>query len=194
MALYRSIIKKRVVALVRYIRASNAGVRLALLVPQEEEEVDGQQVTPPGLQMIMLPFLDDIRTVDQAEHGSKVGEPMLTYAKDMVQLVQAESFSSEDFANPSLQKHYSALQALALQETELDWNEARDDKTMPKDEEVIEAGRQVLENFAHCCSLDDGESAETGSKRKAAAGGSKKVKEEATDKPPAKRGRKKASE
>lgn len=187
-------IKKRVVALVRYIRASNAGVRLALLVPQEEEEVNGQQVTPPGLQMIMLPFVDDIRTVNQAEYGGKVGEPLLTYAKDMVQLVQAESFSSEDFANPSLQKHYSALQALALQESVLDWNEARDDKTMPKDEEIVEAGKQVLENFAQCCSLGDGEIAEPGSKRKPPAGGSKKVKEEAKDKPPAKRERKKTSE
>jgi ATP-dependent DNA helicase 2 subunit 1 len=64
-ALIREMIKEDKIAIVRFIPRENSIVRFCALVPQEEkiDEEDGFQ-TPPGFQLIFLPFADDIRDLD----------------------------------------------------------------------------------------------------------------------------------
>uniref|UniRef100_A0AAV2LUI7 DNA helicase n=1 Tax=Knipowitschia caucasica TaxID=637954 RepID=A0AAV2LUI7_KNICA len=62
-ALLKKCTEKGVFALCRCIARRNSPPRFVALVPQEEELDQGHvQVTPPGFNVIYLPFADDVRT------------------------------------------------------------------------------------------------------------------------------------
>ena len=58
-------IKKDKIAVVRVQVRENTSVRFCALLPQEEsmDETTGLQ-TPPGFQLVVLPYADDIRDLD----------------------------------------------------------------------------------------------------------------------------------
>jgi ATP-dependent DNA helicase 2 subunit 1 len=96
-----------------WTRRNNTPPRFVALLPQEEElDDDGLQVNPPGFHLIPLPFSDDIREV-RAEPQPPVSPDQVIKAKKLVKALRI-NFDSRSFENPSLQRHYANLQALAL--------------------------------------------------------------------------------
>jgi len=102
------------IAIARFVPRDNAMPRFVALVPQEEEfDEDGTQMVPPGLHVVYLPYCDDIRELN-LEKAKPANEEQLTTAKQVVKKLRIR-FDSRSFENPILQKHYAALQALALE-------------------------------------------------------------------------------
>lgn len=70
-----------------------------------------QQVEPPGLYMVQLPFLDDIRTPETEPNWVGEGHPTadkvaVDAAADMIAALAIPDFYSGCLPNPSLQRHY----------------------------------------------------------------------------------------
>ena len=157
-ALIKELIKEDKIAIVRFIPRDNSVVRFCALVPQEEriDEEDGFQ-TPPGFQLIFLPFADDMRDLDAIfeaagfQPGDDVEEPSIVdtltkeeknTAKLIVKNMEID-FNSRNFENPSIQQFFAGLQALALNEEK---PEAVDDLMEP-DYEGMRKFDPLIEQF-----------------------------------------------
>ncbi|RLN72255.1 hypothetical protein BBJ28_00013948 [Nothophytophthora sp. Chile5] len=121
MALLNSMVKKGKFALARLIARKSSEPRLVALVPQEEMSDEMGQVQPSGFNVVFLPYLDDIRDIP------------------------VESVATE------LQKQYAAIQALALDEEVLEFDEAKD-TTLPDAEGFAEDEVKVEDAIIACAS------------------------------------------
>lgn len=117
-ALIDRMIEKKLMALIRYIPRKNSIPLLAALLPQAESEDPGaDQLRPPGFNMILLPYADDIRSlVFPVPDGAKVTSEMVEGARAVVDALRIDGFAPGCVENPVLQRHYAAVQALALGE------------------------------------------------------------------------------
>eukprot|EP00850_Spirogloea_muscicola_P010017 SM000057S18447 [mRNA] locus=s57:676613:688225:- [translate_table: standard] len=126
--------------------------QLVALVAQEEklEEGGAIQVQPPGMQMIYLPFADDIRMAEQYHVSqeapvARASKEQVEKALAMIRRIELKDFSPDQISNPSLQHHFAIIEALALDE-----DEAREvkDETLP-DEKSLErpAVRAAVQAF-----------------------------------------------
>ena len=71
------------------------------------------QVTPPGMNMIYLPYSDDLRQpeADLSFTGTshpKADEQQVQAAEKLMHKLNLEEFSSSAIPNPTLQRHYQA--------------------------------------------------------------------------------------
>ncbi|CAN0117462.1 unnamed protein product, partial [Ectocarpus sp. 8 AP-2014] len=152
-ALHAAMVDKRVYALARFTRAAGAAPRMVALLPQEEVVEDGEQLQPGGFNTVVLPFADEVREAKapQTSDGDvklEVNEGGVSAAEGVVKALKLESFDFRKFENPVLQRHYAALQALALSEEEISWDPEKDDRTRRPDEKGLDAaGGPVLEEF-----------------------------------------------
>ncbi|EGD75913.1 hypothetical protein PTSG_00622 [Salpingoeca rosetta] len=102
------------VPICRLIPRANSPPEFVALLPQEERvDEDGNQVVPPGFHIITLPFAEDMRSLKKKK-GPEPTEEQVGAMKKLIKSMNFTGFSSEKFENPSLQKHYSVLEALAL--------------------------------------------------------------------------------
>lgn len=119
-----------------WTRRTNTPPRFVALVPQEEEvDDDGLQVNPPGFHLVPLPFSDDIREI-HTEPQPPVSPEQVIKAKKLVKALRI-NFDSRSFENPSLQRHYANLQALAL-----------DRDTVEETPDYLLPDTEGMENFA----------------------------------------------
>eukprot|EP00485_Elphidium_margaritaceum_P001641 CAMPEP_0202690952 /NCGR_PEP_ID=MMETSP1385-20130828/5809_1 /ASSEMBLY_ACC=CAM_ASM_000861 /TAXON_ID=933848 /ORGANISM="Elphidium margaritaceum" /LENGTH=693 /DNA_ID=CAMNT_0049346293 /DNA_START=27 /DNA_END=2108 /DNA_ORIENTATION=- len=117
-------------AVCRYIARKNSGPRFVALVAQKEAKG-----VPNGMQMIFLPFADDIRKVEvKGQEDMKRCQPMdnaqhailMNKCKNLIDRLvptryrdMADGEMEDEFpCNPVLQKHYDALEALALEQVD----------------------------------------------------------------------------
>ncbi|XP_077932807.1 X-ray repair cross-complementing protein 6 isoform X1 [Halichoerus grypus] len=116
-ALLTKCLEKEVMAVCRYTPRQNIPPYFVALLPQEEE-LDEQkvQVTPPGFQLVFLPYADDKRKVPFTEKVMANPE-QIDKMKAIVQTL-CFTYRSESFENPVLQQHFRNLEALALDLTE----------------------------------------------------------------------------
>uniref|UniRef100_K3WYY1 Ku domain-containing protein n=1 Tax=Globisporangium ultimum (strain ATCC 200006 / CBS 805.95 / DAOM BR144) TaxID=431595 RepID=K3WYY1_GLOUD len=150
-ALLNSMVKKQKYALARLIARKSSEPRLVALVPQEEVNDELGQVQPSGFNIIFLPYLDDIRDipVETAERGKY---EQIDAAKALISKLKLTEVPS--FENPDLQKHYSSVQALALGEEELEFDETKD-STLPDEEGFGQADvKNAIETFKDVCGGD----------------------------------------
>ncbi|CAI5705547.1 unnamed protein product [Peronospora effusa] len=171
MAILNSMLRKQKFALARLIARKTSEPRLVALVPQEEANDEMGQVQPSGFNVIFLPYLDDIRDVSVETVGN-IAQEKIDAAKHLIaklKLTEAPSFE-----NPDLQKHYAAIQALALDEEELEFDEKKD-TTLPDaegfDQDEVKG---AIADFREVCGgelLD----ASTKTKRKLSAPGGRKA-------------------
>ncbi|KAI9832754.1 MAG: ATP-dependent DNA helicase II subunit 1 [Sarea resinae] len=170
-ALQQKLLKDEKMGLVWYIARKNAAPVIAALLPGPEKKGDnGEQVYPPGMWLVPLPFADDIRnnpdTILVRATDSLVD--MMRVVVQQLQLPKAQ-YDPHKYPNPALQWHYRILQAMALEE---DLPEKAEDKTIPKyrqidkraGEYVIEWG-QELEQQYRAWQKENQLGAPTGSKR-----------------------------
>ncbi len=121
-ALIKQMIAKDKVAIVRVIPREASIVRFCAMLPQDESvdpEDNFQQ--PAGFHLVFLPYSDDIRSPETvippkpAGEESKVNDEQLKAAKLLIKNLTID-FDSRQFENPAIQKFYSTIQALALNE------------------------------------------------------------------------------
>lgn len=160
-ALIKEMIFKERIAIVRVQARENTQMKFCALLPQDESynEETGIQ-TPPGFQCIVLPFAEDIRDLDNilaaAGFGQREEREMQPASETLPKLAEKErnaaklmiknfsiDFDSRNFENPTIQKFYSGLQALALNEDE---PEEVEDYLEPDYEELERRG-PVLQKF-----------------------------------------------
>ncbi|CAH0476765.1 unnamed protein product [Peronospora belbahrii] len=171
MSIVNSMMKKQKFALARLIARKTSEPRLVALVAQKEANDKMGQVQPSGFNVIFLPYLDDIRDIPVPDVGSVAQEKIdaAKYLISMLKLTEAPSFE-----NPELQKHYAAIQALALDEEVLEFNEQKD-TTLPDAEGFgQDEVKDAIANFRKICGgelLD----ASTNAKRKSPALGRRKA-------------------
>jgi len=145
-ALLKAMVAKRRLAVARLVRNTASAPHLVALVPQEEliDEEDGSQVDPPGFNVIVLPYADDLRDVplgsgvlapEAAEEDSS-RDRRRAAARRLVTAISLDMVNSAEHGihNPVLQKQYAMLQALALGEEAPSWEESVDDNLRPPPE------------------------------------------------------------
>ncbi|XP_034056917.1 X-ray repair cross-complementing protein 6 [Gymnodraco acuticeps] len=135
--------ERNVFAVCRCISRRNYPPRFVALVPQNEELDEGKvQITPPGFNVIYLPYADDLRTLDtpRCPWASK------TQVDKMKEIVTKLRFKyrSDAFENPVIQQHYRNLEALAL---DMDAPENTEDLIMPKVEQINQRLGPLVEDF-----------------------------------------------
>ncbi|XP_019441579.1 PREDICTED: ATP-dependent DNA helicase 2 subunit KU70 isoform X3 [Lupinus angustifolius] len=178
-ALHRSMIQLNRFALAFY--GSSSRPQLVALIAQDEVIQSGGQIEPPGMHMIYLPYSDDIRLIEERFSDSsgmvpKASGDQIKKAADLIKRIDLKDFSVCQFANPSLQRHYAVLQALALEEDEIP---EMKDETLPDEEGLARPGvvRAIEEfktsvygeNYDEESEQATGKPTETSRKRKAIA-------------------------
>lgn len=139
-AIYRSMLRLQKYAVAFYGYSSNP--QLVALVAREEITSSSGQIEPPGMHMIYLPYSDDIRHIEKLHmttNGSapRASKEQIENAVAMMRKLELKDFSVYQFSNPALQRHYSILQVLALEEDELPETK---DETMPDEESMQRPG------------------------------------------------------
>ncbi|EFJ51722.1 hypothetical protein VOLCADRAFT_87468 [Volvox carteri f. nagariensis] len=156
-AVWRAMLAEGRFALCRYRRA-NSPPQLVALMPQDEGvDAYGIQTDPPGIHMIFLPYMDDVRYPETATGipPQQPSDQQLAAAGALVAALNLEAEEPLDLTrvkNPWLQRHYQVLEALALSEPLPTWSALDDDTTRPRRElfqsaeaaEAIEAFRQAF--------------------------------------------------
>lgn len=178
-ALLKRCLARDVVPICRYIPRSGSPPRFVALLPQEEElEEHNIQVTPPGFHLIFLPFTDDLRRL-KYEETPKATSEQISKAKDVIKKLTL-GFSSSQFENPSLQKHFKNLEALALDRDE---PEEVIDYTEPKMEAIDRKAGEAIKDFKEVVFPDDYNPAgkPSAAKRKAEGGGAAAKRSKAGD-------------
>lgn len=135
-ALQQSMLRKKKIGIVWYIPRRNAAPTIAALVAGAEKLGDhGEQLMPPGMWLVALPFADDIRLNPEISRIVRAPDALVDQMRKVVQQLQLPkaSYDPSRYPNPALQWHYKILQALALEE---DLPEKPDDKTIPKHRQI----------------------------------------------------------
>ncbi|XP_020838384.1 X-ray repair cross-complementing protein 6 [Phascolarctos cinereus] len=166
-ALLTKCLEKEVLALCRYTPRQNSPPCFVALVPQEEE-LDAQrvQVTPPGFQLVFLPYADDKRKVPFTEKVTANPE-QVDKMKAIVQRLRFK-YRSDSFENPVLQQHFRNLEALALDLME---PEHVPDLTLPKVEAMDLRLGSLVEEFKELVYPPDYSPEKKAAKRKPDGGG-----------------------
>ncbi|XP_004063587.1 X-ray repair cross-complementing protein 6 isoform X2 [Gorilla gorilla gorilla] len=142
-ALLIKCLEKEVAALCRYTPRRNIPPYFVALVPQEEELDDQKiQVTPPGFQLVFLPFADDKRKMPFTEKIMATPE-QVGKMKAIVDKLRF-TYRSDSFENPVLQQHFRNLEALALDLME---PEQAVDLTLPKVEAMNKRLGSLVDEF-----------------------------------------------
>ncbi|XP_030256553.1 X-ray repair cross-complementing protein 6 [Sparus aurata] len=131
-ALMRKCSERNVFALCRLVSRRNYSPRFVALVPQKEEVDEGKvQITPPGFNVIFLPYADDMRTLDPPQCPS-ASQEQVDKMKEIVSKLRFK-YRSDAFENPVIQQHYRNLEALAL---DMMVPEETEDLILPKVEQI----------------------------------------------------------
>lgn len=150
-ALLGRCIARDVVPICRFIPRRNSPPRFVALLPQEEEiDEHNNQVKPPGFHVIFLPFTDDLRRL-KYEQTPKATTEQINKAKQVIKNLTS-GFDSSNFENPSLQKHFKNLEALALDRDE---PEELIDHTEPKTEAIDRKAGEAIKQFKDVVFPDD---------------------------------------
>lgn len=142
-ALLNRSVARDVIPICRFIPRNNAAPRFVALLPQKEElDEHNNQTTPPGFHLIFLPFTDDLRKL-KYEETPKATTEQVNKAKEVIKKLTL-GFDCSSFENPSLQKHYKNLEALALDRDE---PEEVTDLTEPKVEAIERKAGEAIREF-----------------------------------------------
>ncbi|KAI8886760.1 ATP-dependent DNA helicase ii [Backusella circina FSU 941] len=114
--LLNSMHKKGRTAVCALVRRANADLRLVALIPQKEElDNDGFQLKPPGFNVIMLPFADEIRSVPVDETPTPE-QAQIEVLVDMIEKATIPSYNPVEHINPLIEKHNNMIKAIALEQ------------------------------------------------------------------------------
>jgi ATP-dependent DNA helicase 2 subunit 1 len=168
-AIFKAMLKLKRAAVVRVTPRDYNQPFLAALVAQEHDE---EAEVFNGMHLIPMPYQDDIRDfrIDPSlcPDKTKANGQQIQAAREVVKQINLAEFSSYEFNNPVIQKHYASVQALALEEDDMDFDDKEDDDVQP---ETMTQFDDILDAFK--ATYDDIENPSTGTttKRKAPSSG-----------------------
>lgn len=144
-ALQQKLLKDKKVGIAWFIARKNAAPVIAALIPGAEQLGDNdEQLMPPGIWIVPLPFADDIRQNPETTLV-RTTDTLTDLMRSVIQQLQLPKaiYDPVRYPNPSLQWFYRILQAIALEE---DLPERPEDKTIPKYKQIDKrAGQYVIE-------------------------------------------------
>jgi ATP-dependent DNA helicase 2 subunit 1 len=147
-ALQQKLLKSQKMGLVWFFPRRNAAPTLAALIPGEEKlNEEGEQLTPPGLWLIPLPFADDIRQFPTPpEHPLKTTDALTDKMRLIIEQLQLPKgiYDPSKYPNPDLQWFYRILQALALEE---ELPVQAEDKTIPRYKQIDKRCGEYIEDY-----------------------------------------------
>ena len=156
-AMIKQMLNKKKCAIVKFVSREGSIVKFCALIPQAEKYDEDYFQTPPGFNMIILPWADDIRSNSEImaknpKHLPNVTEEQSELAKKIIKKMNI-SFDCRAFENVELQKFYSTLQALALEESNI---EQVEDTLQPHSEGLEKVLNGLDENFRKAVFGDKG--------------------------------------
>lgn len=170
-ALLMELSKMNKFAVARLIYRKRGLMKFVALVPQlEQVDSDGVQRVPPGFNMIFLPFADDIRNL-RFDPQPIANPETIVKAKALVDKLKI-NFDINTFENPGLQKHYSVLQAIALDEPvpdEVEDTVQPDEKAFAKYAPLFDAFHEAVAEVVSSHGGEEKSSSSSSRKRKAPA-------------------------
>lgn len=117
-SLLESLITKDKIAVCRLIPRIASEPRFVALVPQREVyDENKSQVAATGFHVVHFPFADDMRKLSYERDLPRASEEQIALMSKVAKELTSKKFSSDSFENPSLQKHYRSLEALALEQS-----------------------------------------------------------------------------
>ncbi|ORY15168.1 DNA-dependent protein kinase [Clohesyomyces aquaticus] len=148
-ALQQTLIKTKKMAVAWFIARRNAAPVITAIIPGEERyDENGEQVMPPGLWLIPLPFADDIRQCpEHPDKDIKATDQLTDMMRKVIEQLQLPKgiYDPAKYPNPDLQWFYRILQAMALEEEVPEFSTS-DDKTLPKYRQINKrAAEYVIE-------------------------------------------------
>jgi ATP-dependent DNA helicase 2 subunit 1 len=162
-ALWEKMLHRKKIAICRYFpRNVGENPRMVALWPAEEISVHSMQIQPPGMYMITLPFVEDVRVLPSPSFvSSSVNDEILHSAVDMVRSLKNHRISKDDDAtyyenwdilssnmtNPAIRKFYFGLEAFALLEKENPWNDELHDTSKPDKAGATLAAESSISGF-----------------------------------------------
>ena len=156
-AMIKQMLNKKKCAIVKFVSREGSIVKFCALMPQAEKYDEDYFQTPPGFNMIILPWADDIRSNSEILAKNPKELPEVTQeqselAKRIIKKMNI-SFDCRAFENVELQKFYSTLQALALEESNI---EKVEDTMQPHTEGLEKVLNGLDENFRKTIFGDSG--------------------------------------
>ena len=156
-AMIKQMLNKKKCAIVKFVSREGSIVKFCALMPQAEKYDEDYFQTPPGFNMIILPWADDIRSNSEILSKNPKELPEVTQeqselAKRIIKKMNI-SFDCRAFENVELQKFYSTLQALALEESNV---EKVEDTMQPHTEGLEKVLNGLDENFRKTIFGDNG--------------------------------------
>ena len=156
-AMIKQMLNKKKCAIVKFVSREGSIVKFCALMPQAEKYDEDYFQTPPGFNMIILPWADDIRSNSEILSKNPKELPEVTQeqselAKRIIKKMNI-SFDCRAFENVELQKFYSTLQALALEESNI---EKVEDTMQPHTEGLEKVLNGLDENFRKTIFGDNG--------------------------------------
>ena len=156
-AMIKQMLNKKKCAIVKFVSREGSIVKFCALMPQAEKYDEDYFQTPPGFNMIILPWADDIRSNSEILAKNPKELPEVTQeqsdlAKRIIKKMNI-SFDCRAFENVELQKFYSTLQALALEESNV---EKVEDTMQPHTEGLEKVLNGLDENFRKAIFGDSG--------------------------------------
>ena len=147
-ALIKQMLNKNKCAIVKFVAREGSVIKICALMPQAEKYDEDYFQTPPGFNMIVLPWADDIRSnsVIMAKFPKdlpQVSDEEFELAKKLIKKMNI-SFDCRAFENYELQKFYATLQALALDEPS---EEPVEDTLQPNEEGLEKVLNGLDEEF-----------------------------------------------
>lgn len=122
-ALIKQMASKNKFAIVKFVPREGSNVKFCAMLPQKESFDEDYFQNPPGFNLIPLPYADDIRSnsdiMKKMPQGVEISTHQSEFAKKLIKKMNI-SFDSRNFENPTIQKFYATLQALALEENEVE--------------------------------------------------------------------------
>ncbi|CAO3641074.1 unnamed protein product [Mucor hiemalis] len=111
-----TLIKRNRIAICSFVRRSNAIPKIVALLPQSEKvDGDGNQVDPPGFQMVILPYADEIRPIPPNVSNITVEDSAREAAKIIIEKLMIKGgYDPMKYDNPALSNHKTMIQRIAL--------------------------------------------------------------------------------
>ncbi|PSN73877.1 DNA-dependent protein kinase [Corynespora cassiicola Philippines] len=146
-ALQQKLLKDNKVGLAWFVARKNSAPVMAALIPgQEKLDENGDQISPPGIWLVPLPFADDIRKLPDQVHTLKTTESLTDKMRVIIEQLQLPKglYDPSRYPNPDLQWFYRILQAMALEE---EIPEQPDDKTIPRYKQIDKRCGEYIKDF-----------------------------------------------
>ena len=147
--LHAAMLRRDVVAIGEMLNRVTSGSRMVAVFPQAEQKEmeDGfeDQITPPGMVVVTLPFEDDVRKMEPDTNATTAPEALVGAAIDLIRHQKLENVElGVNFENASIAKFWRYVEAVAL-ETTIPSKEEHE--TELNESEVVNAAGAQIEAF-----------------------------------------------